>query len=561
MIIEQGITIEEALKMECLKGSALVAGQQSKGKVIFRVNVMADYDVVDFIKPGELLLTTQFSLNTNLDLKSGLIPLLHQKGLCGIAIKPLDPKEGIDKELIQTADSLGFPIIELGQEVPFSEIINIILDHILSKQNNLLLKMEKIHRDLMDMVLVGGSLKDVAHALYETIQNPIVIRDNVFGNTFVESGYLGDNEALINIVHKESYDDDYVLSKSSYSHDKLDGKNVNRLTIPILVGTNIYGYIYVWQINKNIEPVDIRALETSSAVIALEIVKRLSVYQVESRYKIEFLENLLSKDMALQKMALEKAAFFGWDQQGGYIVMLVEVSRNNKASKSNNQGSEDIKLYKSSIVQHIEKLAMNHRKKVIVGEKSESIIILLRAESGLRDGDIKKTTMDFGQKIAAQLSKIHSDTRFKVGIGRYYTEPKELWKSYQDALKAVNLGHSELGEDVIHFDNLGVYRLLNYDTMEKELEKFYNETILPLVEYDKNKDTELVKTLIAYFQANGNLKRMSEHLYTHYNTVLYRLQRIQEITNINLENPHHRLNAQLGLKIFHILKNNDNMVI
>ncbi|MEG2539835.1 MAG: helix-turn-helix domain-containing protein, partial [Clostridium sp.] len=73
-------------------------------------------------------------------------------------------------------------------------------------------------------------------------------------------------------------------------------------------------------------------------------------------------------------------------------------------------------------------------------------------------------------------------------------------------------------------------------------------------EYDSKKSTELVKTLEAYFEHNGNLKKMSDALFTHYNTILYRLTRIKEITGVNFENAKDRLNLEIALKIKMLLQ-------
>lgn len=89
--------------------------------------------------------------------------------------------------------------------------------------------------------------------------------------------------------------------------------------------------------------------------------------------------------------------------------------------------------------------------------------------------------------------------------------------------------------------------------LTEELEDFYATTLKPLVDYDNKKSTELVKTLEAYFMFNGNLTRMSEHLYTHYNTILYRINRINEITGMSLDDSNDRLNLEIALKIRELL--------
>lgn len=86
--------------------------------------------------------------------------------------------------------------------------------------------------------------------------------------------------------------------------------------------------------------------------------------------------------------------------------------------------------------------------------------------------------------------------------------------------------------------------------MEDELNQFYKDTLEPLVKYDKEKGSELVKTLQMFFQCGGNLKKVSEEMFTHYNTIVYRMQRIKDITGMNLENPNERLNLQVAFKIF-----------
>jgi purine catabolism regulator len=62
-----------------------------------------------------------------------------------------------------------------------------------------------------------------------------------------------------------------------------------------------------------------------------------------------------------------------------------------------------------------------------------------------------------------------------------------------------------------------------------------------------------VKTLQSYFENNGNLKKISKQLFTHYNTILYRIQRIEEICHVNLQDAHQRLNLEIALKIMYII--------
>ncbi len=125
---------------------------------------------------------------------------------------------------------------------------------------------------------------------------------------------------------------------------------------------------------------------------------------------------------------------------------------------------------------------------------------------------------------------------FRIGIGRVYKGLDNTYKSLRDAEKAVEASINFVEDTIINFEELGIYKIFCQDHLKEELVSFYDATLKPLVLYDRKRDTELVKSLIIYFETNGNLKKMSEKLFTHYNTVLYRINRIQEITGKNLDN-------------------------
>jgi purine catabolism regulator len=78
-----------------------------------------------------------------------------------------------------------------------------------------------------------------------------------------------------------------------------------------------------------------------------------------------------------------------------------------------------------------------------------------------------------------------------------------------------------------------------------------------LIKYDNEKGTEYIKTLISYFKNSGNLKKVSEEMFTHYNTIIYRMQRIKEITGINFGDYDEILNLQIVLKIHELIKHNE----
>jgi purine catabolism regulator len=100
---------------------------------------------------------------------------------------------------------------------------------------------------------------------------------------------------------------------------------------------------------------------------------------------------------------------------------------------------------------------------------------------------------------------------------------------------------------------MGVYQLLTEMENLPMARQFCDQVIGLLVEYDESHSSNLVQTIDAYFDHHGNISQTAETLFIHRNTLLYRLDRIQELTGQNLDNPNDRLALQLALKLWQII--------
>ncbi len=560
MYRERGITVKEALQLDILQGAKVIAGAKGLNRVISSVNVMEVPDIFDWVKKGDFILTTAYSIRNDPEAQIRLIPEFHKRELAGLGIKTKRYIESVPDKMIEIANKLNFPIIEIPLDVSFTDIINPILTHIVNKQTALLLKIDDVHKKLMNVLLEGGGLQEVARTLYKLVGNPLVIEDIIFGNRyaagdrdFLERVYLKTTEERIGSEKWYGEYEDKVDIKDVV--DTLEGREIKRKIITIVTGKRVYGYIFIWEVNKPLTPMDLRIIENTFAITALEITKQSSVFEVERKYKNEFLEDLLSGDSHMCKIALERAAFFGLDLEKDYVAMVLKIEDIEKYFQKTINNTHYLQYYKNSIIRIIEKVLKEKGSKSLIGSKSDQITLLISVDKRMDFLKVKHQTLELAKKIYYRVNEEARDSKIKIAIGRYFPGHENIWKSYNTALKALTLGNY-LDEKIIHFEDLGVYRLLCNENIRPELETFFQENLQPLLEYDRSKNGELIKTLEMYFNTNGNLKKVSELMYTHYNTILYRIQKIQELTKANLNNPHDRLNLQVALSIMHIIKNN-----
>jgi sugar diacid utilization regulator len=141
-----------------------------------------------------------------------------------------------------------------------------------------------------------------------------------------------------------------------------------------------------------------------------------------------------------------------------------------------------------------------------------------------------------------------------VARSRPAGDPADLHRAGAEALLAANVAEAR-GLETLSFEETGAYRLLLPAMSEDpgELHGFFDETVAPLVEYDEQYETELVRTLESFLDADGNVARTAERLFTHRHTIRYRLDRVRELTSLDVSSSDGRERLSLGLKAMRVL--------
>lgn len=144
---------------------------------------------------------------------------------------------------------------------------------------------------------------------------------------------------------------------------------------------------------------------------------------------------------------------------------------------------------------------------------------------------------------------------FTLGRSRIAHDPADLPRAAGEALLAANVGEGSAEESVLAFEQTGAYRLLLSSMTDNpsELQRFYAETVEPLVAYDEQYETELLQTLETFLEADANVAGTAQRLFTHRHTIYYRLERIRELTGLDVSSSDGREKLSLGLKAMRVL--------
>jgi DNA-binding PucR family transcriptional regulator len=144
---------------------------------------------------------------------------------------------------------------------------------------------------------------------------------------------------------------------------------------------------------------------------------------------------------------------------------------------------------------------------------------------------------------------------FALGRSRVADDPLDLHRAGNEALLAVNVAEGDDDHPLLAFEQTGAYRLLLSAMSEDpaELQRFYAETVEPLVAYDDQYETDLVRTVEAFLDNDGNVAGTAQKLFTHRHTIRYRLERVRELSGLDVGSTDGREKLSLGLKAMRVL--------
>lgn len=138
--------------------------------------------------------------------------------------------------------------------------------------------------------------------------------------------------------------------------------------------------------------------------------------------------------------------------------------------------------------------------------------------------------------------------KIAVGVGSMVTDVSNLHIGYRRARVAVDMA-LRTGQEMIRFDELGIYRLISMVPDRGLLKEMGDDLLAPVIDYDSVHHTSYVETLGLYLKHNGSIQAVAEAMYTHRNTVLYRINNIKKMLNCSLETADERMEYQIACMI------------
>lgn len=526
-----GLAVREVLAAPCLARARVLAGASGLDRVVSRLNIMEVPDILPWVKPNELLLTTGYPLREDPEALVKLVADLDDRGLAALAIKLHRYLDQVPAGLLAEADRRGFPIIEFPEGVGFDDVLNEVIGALLDRQAVLAARSDEVHRALVSVVLDGGDLNDLAAELATILGGPVLVT-TPDGRVVAQAG---DTDELSDVLASAAFDrTGRFLVEAESAPDK-----DFRAVVPIVAGRVDHGRI-VYFARAPISPADIHSLERAATVAALAVTKGLAVAAVEDKYRADFLRDLLTGRVEDMAEAVPHAASLGWDVDRPLVVAVAELDPGQVPSSLSGL---ELRPVQERFANAWQTVLRGRDPRAPVASFNTEVVVLL----GVPDGDLQRLVVELDRQVAGDRGG--GRLSFSLGMSRVAAGPAELARAYEQARTAVRIGRRLQGHGArVTFDQLGAYRLLALIPDSAELRGYVTDVLGELAR-DTADAADLRHTLEMLLDTNGNVAETARRLHFHYNTLRYRIEKLERLVGPFTTNPALRLDLSLALRV------------
>lgn len=531
--------LDTAIRQTMLREANIVAGAQALHREIRWVHMVDHPDIAQWVKPGELLLTTGYSWPEDETASRDLVRSLNAIGLAGVVLAVPRFREHFPKEAIEEADRVGLPLLELPWRVSFSEVTHEILEKIINFQGDLIERSEKLHRALTNAAVSATSLSDIAAALTRLLDRFVIFTDpagRVLGGSDSADALALLEPQLVEAVRGGALPmDASMIHRPLVAPFAIGARTLRRLVFPVRLQDSVVALIWLdldgpdaGADSRDVDgsegerdAFDTRAIEHASVVAALHMMHQQQLAQQEDRLGYALVAGLLDGEFSESAAALERARVCGWSESKSYRVCLILLD-------------EPIPMTTEGLERR-ERWATALKRQLRAQKLPELIVVWLN--------QIKFIVPE--EASVSALWEALSDRRAALAISRVHSGIRGMAAGAKDVDALI----ATMRPGRLHqFDEILFPRALMGDADARDL--LIERLIGPLVETRRGE--ALLETLGTLADEGFQLANTAKTLGVHISTLRYRVERIESTLKLSLEDPKVRFQLQVAVTLYRL---------
>ena len=520
------LTIQEAMHVTPLKEAVVLAGQDNLDREIRNVNIVEVPDTVRWMRGGEILFSSGFAFSGDGQKGVTLLATLKSHDISALVLKPGPYMARVPREMICYAQKIGFPLLQVPENMPFNDCI------------------DAISALLMGSKLVGLSVKPT---FYFTERGHFVVSQQfkkICGLLAEKLGcsvlFLSEGGELVTSFEPGQVQNEEI-SETAFQQTLAHWQEGYELE-PISLEGQIQGYLAVKR-EETFSTESQKSLLEYTAILAASEMQDEQRYMEQKRQQgSELLKALIVGDYGEPLTLERRCEMADFQPRESYIAFALTLVIDDSAPAEYGTTCRKYKEISDAITRKVQRRQAN----ALITEVQELMVGLLSFPGKTQVEAAGKELLtellsDFKRRELFPMIGISSQQKGVEAVADAVDQAREALKI------SIRLGQ---GNNPVSLSELGVYRLLAEWKDSKAMEEFCQEQLGPILEAEHGE--ELLNTLEDYYNNVCNLRKTSENLFLHKNSVKYRLLRINQLLGKDIMDPDVCMNLRLCMKYRHM---------
>jgi purine catabolism regulator len=513
----------------------LVAGEAGLDRPVRWVHISELDDPTPWLSGGELLLTTGMNLADDASQRA-YVERLARHDLAGLGLGTGFAHAEVPQPLHDAAADLGFPLFDIPYEVPFIAVTEKAFSHLVNEQYAVLQRALSAHERLERIVLSEQGLEGVTAALASLIGGTAMVYD-ARGEALARSdGAAPLSAEVLDAAGAELRERTRAGARRGYAPSgELHGRALALPVVRTQAGGNGEGpapqaWLIAAKDRGGLGEFDRLVLHQAVTVVALELLRRRVADDTERRLAGDILSAMVSGELGGAELE-RRLEPFGLRERVGVLVLT--PPRSVKALVEDGLSTA---------------LRDEARGGLAAGTGKFSCALLPLAG---RESD--EDTFELAERVRARVARV-ADMALPAGAGRAVA-PADLRRTFHEArcaLEAQALSGEANGDGapplLATYRDLGSFQLLLSLQDGDALRLFCDSILAPIEDGEGAYGGELMRSLEAFIECNGQWERAARQLYCHRHTLRYRIRRVEELTGRSLDSARDRIDFWLALR-------------
>jgi sugar diacid utilization regulator len=323
-----------------------------------------------------------------------------------------------------------------------------------------------------------------------------------------------------------------------------------RVAMRVAADGELFGIIWVTDTARPLGSEDYSAIRQAAEVAAAIFARGQVASRREALLRAELLEDVIKGRISDPENVRTVALSVGWnvDRLQQALVVAIDDFEAFRLRRTGHSGAA-WRWVQERLMELVKLEVLAIDPDAVVGMRSSSVVVLLDVGRETA-AERKAAAIRLAESIVRRAAAFLTETRVTVGVGHDFPSFEFMGESFRQAELAVELGQTLWGGNrALHYDDLGIHRVL---FALREHEGMVPPALQRIIGHDREHGTEYILTLATYLRHMGRLRTAAAELGIHRNTLEYRIGRIAQLADMDLEDPDNRLALELGIRLLEL---------